>query len=168
MMRFDTAGDCYVAESYSDLYGWSIIDDREWKEGVRIVAITTPPGEGRMEYRHVYLRATPLDQEMHRIGDRVTATMEVARDECSQVLQATMCTELSRIRREHFPRRRFKLIDAMGVTAFWLDDRDFDTLIHCLGERAPEPVLEILTLLDWYVQTSSDAEVNIQDINLNP
>lgn len=104
-------------------------------------------------------------------------TMEEAREHVTRNIQGTFHAQLRAIQRRSFPGRRVRFLDAMGSASVDVWDRDgAHTRVEIIGrvkalpsyyDRSPG-VRDITALLEWYADVSQDANVCIDELDLQP
>lgn len=114
-----------------------------------------------------------LRQTTQRQCERV---LEDARSCAIDLIQLTFHGQLRAIQRRSFPKRRVHFLDAMGSVGVDVWDRDgehvrvkliYRGFLPSYYERSPG-VRDLQRLLEWYVTVSSDANVNIDELDLQP
>lgn len=83
-----------------------------------------------------------------------------------KILEEVVRRELTRIQREHLPRRKFQFMDAMGRIIIRVDGHCTLDLICRYQGRLPDPLVELEHLRGWYITHSE--RLCISDIVLEP
>lgn len=102
--------------------------------------------------------------------EKIEETLDAARERYE--IRAERMIE-KRVRAEmiawhkRFPKRRLRLIDAMGSVCIWIDDRQ-EVEISCRDKRLAAVLAPLRSLVEWYCDVADAHRCCIADVIIEP